>query len=255
MIHVTFNGGLCGSLKKASSNTEVSNNIIMLFLPLEVGNIILPENSKTNEILYNVLAGDGAYYKFNAELKRNYMKLFEIAETEEICFWVDFNDVKQHLNMAYFMRFFDRFKNKFYIEYDFDKYCENPDVAFTFIKNKKPMPQSLVKFLKQELESVQKEKECIFRTVTNKQLISVRDEYFDKYIFEFLDEKPKSCMKLIGEIFSKFGRLSVSFDQVVIRLWMLLREGVVERVGAKTQKDLFFEYEYKLSDHIDMQRD
>ena len=255
MIHVTFNGALCHSLRKFSSSNQAANNIIMLFLPLEVGNIETPETSKTNAIIYDVLAGKDAHLKFNLELKRNYMKLFEIAETEEICFWVDFNDVKQHLNMAYFMRFFDRFKNKFYVEYDFDKYCENPDDAYLLEKLRKPLPAETEEFLKRELKAVQKEKDFLFRTVINRKIVSVADDYFDKYILEFLEEKPKTCLKLIGEIFSKFGRLSVSFDQVVIRLWLLLREGLIQRIGAKTKNDLFFEYEYKLSDHIDMQRD
>ena len=252
MIHVTFNGALCHSLRKFSSSKQAADNIIMLFLPLEVGNITTPDNSKTNEVLYEVLAGKGAYTKFKLELKRNYMKLFEY---QEICFWVDFNDVKQHLNMAFFMRFFDRFKNKYVVEYDFNKYCENPDGAYILEKTRKPLSSLVEDFLKQELKVVQKQKDYMFRTVINREIVSVADDYFDKYILEFLENKPKTCLKLIGEIFSKFGRLAVSFDQVVIRLWMLLREGIVERIGPKTESDLFFEYEYKLSDHIDMQRD
>ena len=63
-----------------------------------------------------------------------------------------------------------------------------------------------------------------------------------KFIMEFLSEKPKPFMQIISEISSKYGRLAVSFDQVVIRLWMLIRDGVVERVGHGSEFGLFFEY-------------
>ena len=128
-------------------------------------------------------------------------------------------------------------------------------MIYSFLTRKKVLNEDLINLLKRELVSVQRDKDLIFRTAINKVLVSVRDDYFDKFIIPFLDEKPKSCMQIIGEIFSKFGRLVVSFDQVVIRLWLLYREGIVERVGPKTENNLFFEYKYKISDHIDMQRD
>lgn len=255
MKYITFNAAVCNSLIKMRPVNVSQGDVFMLFLPLEVGNIITPENSKTNEILYDILAGKGSYLNFIQEVKFNYFKIWKLDENEEICFWIDFNDVKQYLNFAYFIKIFDRFKNKFYVEYDFNRYCENADAIYEFETKKKPLAQSLILLLKADLLKVQQEKDLMFRTVINKKLISVRDDYFDKYIMEFLDEKPKSCMQLIGQIFSKFGRLSVSFDQVVIRLWLLLREGVIERIGAKTENDLFFEYKYKLSDHTFMQKD
>ena len=62
-------------------------------------------------------------------------------------------------------------------------------------------------------------------------------------------------MQIISEIFAKFGRLAVSFDQIVIRLWLLLRSGEIERVGAKTERDMFFDYSYKLASRTLMERD
>ena len=61
-------------------------------------------------------------------------------------------------------------------------------------------------------------------------------------------------MKIFAEITQKFGKLTVSFNQVVIRLWLLMSDGVVERVGKGGELGLFYEYDYKLSDHIDMQK-
>ena len=255
MVHITFNGSVAGQLNLMRVQGDNIASVFTLFLPLEVGNIANPENSKINEILYEVISEKGAYSKFIESVHFENYKISRFSEDEEICFWVDFNDVRQHLCFAYFLKMFDKFKNKFFVEYDFNAFCENRKVLSIFEKNKKPLSASMIFLLKTSLSVVQQQKDFVFRTVLNKRLISVRDDYFDKYIFEFLDEKPKNCMKLIGEIFTKFGRLSVSFDQIIIRMWMLLRDGVIERINEKTEHGLFFEYKYKLSDHIDMQRD
>lgn len=255
MVHITFNGSVSGQLNLMRVQGINIGTIFTLFLPLEVGNISSPENSKINEILYEVISGKGAYSKFIESVNFEKYKLSKFSENEEICFWVDFNDVRQHLCFAYFIKMFDRFKNKFFVEFDFNAFCENAEKLYEFEKTKKPLSESLIFLLKTSLSVVQQQKDFVFRTVSNKRLISVRDDYFDRYIFTFLDEKPKNCMKLIGEIFAKFGRLSVSFDQIIIRMWMLLRDGVIERINEKTEHGLFFEYKYKLSDHIDMQRD
>lgn len=255
MIYVTFNGGLVASLRKMRPKNFDEENIIMLFLPLEIGNIETPENSKANEIFYEVLAGKNAYLKFKAELERTYLKINQLQDTEEICFWVDFNDVRQYLNFAYFLKYFERFSNKTYISFDFDFYCDRPELIYNFVSRKRILDKPFEEAIKFELKRVQRDADKMFRTIANDELVSVDDEYFDKYIYDVVSERPKKCMQIINEIFAKFGRLAVSFDQIVIRLWLLLRAGEIERVGAKTERDMFFDYAYKLADRTLMERD
>ena len=255
MIFVTFNGGVSASLKKMNLNRSDLSDVFMLFFPLEIGNIKNPENSKTNEILYDVVAGKGSYLKFKSIAKQNIDYISKLDKSEKVYFWVDFNDVKQYLNFAYFIDVFEKFEHKFIIEYDFNFYCENPNNINYYFEKNKPISEDFIRAIKLQFLKVQKQEDMIFRAVDNGFLVSVKDDYFDKFIMEFLSEKPKPFMQIISEISSKYGRLAVSFDQVVIRLWMLIREGVVERVGHGSEFGLFFEYKYKLSDHIDMQRD
>ncbi len=255
MIYVTFNGGLVASLRKMRPQDLDEENILMLFLPLEIGNIETPENSKANEIFYEVLAGKNAYLKFKAELERTYLKIDRLPDSEEICFWVDFNDVRQYLNFAYFLKIFERFKNKTYISFDFNFYCERPDKVYDFMSRKRVLDKPFEDAIKFELKKVQREADKMFRTIANDELVAVGDEYFDKYIYAVLSERPKKCMQIISEIFAKFGRLAVSFDQIVIRLWLLLRSGEIEKIGQKTERDMFFDYSYKLASRTLMERD
>ena len=255
MIYVTFNGGLVASLRKRCPQNLDEENILMLFLPLEIGNIETPENSKANEVFYDVLAGKNAYLKFKAELDRTYLKIKSIPDTEEICFWVDFNDVRQYLNFAYFLKCFERFKNKTYISFDFNLYCDRPDAIYEFTRRKRVLDKPFEEAVKFELRKVQKDTDKMFRSIVNDELVSVNDDHFDKYIYAVVSERPKKCMQIISEIFAKFGRLAMSFDQIVIRLWLLLRAGEIERVGAKTERDMFFDYSYKLASRTLMERD
>ena len=255
MIYVTFNGGLVASLRKRCPRNMSEDNILMLFLPLEIGNIETPENSKANEIFYEVLAGQNAYLKFKAELDRTYAKINAIPADEEICFWVDFNDVRQYLNFAYFLKCFERFKNKTYISFDFNLYCDRPEAIIEFTRRKRVLDKPFEDAIKFEFKKVQRDSDKMFRAIVNDELVSVSDDHFDKYIYAVVNERPKKCMQIISEIFTKFGRLAVSFDQIVIRLWLLLRVGEIERVGAKTEKDLFYDYSYKLASRTLMERD
>ena len=255
MIYVTFNGGLVASLRKRRPKNLDEENILMLFLPLEIGNIETPENSKANEVFYDVLAGKNAYLKFKAEIDRTYLKIKNIPDTEEICFWVDFNDVRQYLNFAYFLKCFERFKNKTYISFDFNLYCDRPDSIYEFTRRKRVLDKPFEEAVKFELRKVQKDTDKLFRSIVNDELVSVNDDHFDKYIYAVVSERPKKCMQIISEIFAKFGRLAMSFDQIVIRLWLLLRAGEIERVGAKTERDMFFDYSYKLASRTLMERD
>lgn len=255
MVYITFNGGLVATLQKMRPKSLEEENIMMLFLPLEIGNIASPENSKSNEIFYEVLAGKNAYLNFKAELKKTYQKIERLNNDEEICFWIDFNDVRQYLNFAYFLKYFERFKNKTYISFNYDMYCEKPNLIYEFENRKRVLDKPFEEAIKYELKKVQKDIDKMFRAIENDELVSVDDDYFDKYIFAVLDEKPKKFMQIAKEIFAKFGRLKVSFDQIIIRLWLLLRNGEIERVGAKTETNLFFEYSYKLADRTIMERD
>ena len=255
MIYVTFNGGLVASLRKRCPQNMSEDNILMLFLPLEIGNIETPENSQAHEIFYEVLAGQNAYLKFKAELDRTYAKINAIPADEEICFWVDFNDVRQYLNFAYFLKCFERFKNKTYISFDFNLYCDRPEAIIEFTRRKRVLDKPFEEAIKFEFKKVQRDSDKMFRAIVNDELVSVNDDHFDKYIYAVVNERPKKCMQIISEIFTKFGRLAVSFDQIVIRLWLLLRVGEIERVGAKTEKDLFYDYSYKLASRTLMERD
>lgn len=255
MVYITFNGGLVATLRKMRPKKLEEENIMMLFLPLEIGNIVSPENSKANEIFYEVLAGKNAYLNFKTELNKTYKKIETLSDAEEICFWVDFNDVRQYLNFAYFLKYFERFKNKTYISFNYDMYCEKPNLIYEFESRKRILDKPFENAIKFEFQKAQKANDKMFRTIENDELVSVDDDYFDKYIFAVVEERPKKFMQIANEIFKKFGRLKVSFDQIVIRLWLLLRSGEIERVGAKTETNLFFEYAYKLADRTIMERD
>ena len=220
MVYVTFNGGLVSSLRKRRPSFIDEDNILMLFLPLEIGNIKTPENSKANAIFYDVLAGKNAYLNFKAELEKIYLKIKAIPETEEVCFWVDFSDVRQYLNFAYFLKYFERFKNKTYVNFDYNLYCEKPDAVYDFVLKKRRLEAGFEETVKCELKRVQNDSDKMFRTIIKNNLVSVNGDYFDKYIYAVISERPKKCLQIIKEIFTKFGRLAVSFDQIVIRLWL-----------------------------------
>lgn len=254
MLFVTFNGGVFSGIKKSNLNNLNLSEVLLCFLPLEVGNINNPVNSKTNQIFYNVIAGKNSYLNFKLMIKQNIEIIKKLDRSQDVYFWIDFNDVRQFLNFAYFVDLFDDFKNKFIVEYDFNYYCENPTKINNFLKNKKEIDIDFLKMIKKQYFNVKKDDNAIFRTVVDGKLISVKDDYFDKFIMEFLSEKPKLFMQIIEDISAKYGRMTVTFDQAVIRLWILMREGVVERVGHGGEFGLFFEYQYKLSDHIDMQK-
>lgn len=255
MIHVTFNGSLCGSLKQYRPSSMKNDKVVLLQLILEVGELSMRSDSEINNLFYSVVAGKNAYSIFRKEVENKLLEIENFDELEEICFWIDFNDVRQHLNLAYFIHNFKRFKNLYICEYDFNKFCEKPQERVYDLFKKKPMSSGLIYYLKEELSWLENYPNINFKTTIDKELAPVKDDYFDKYIFEFLTEKPKPCQKIIGEIFGRFGRLVMSFDQIVIRLWQLVKEGVVEKIETPTQYGLFFEYQFKLGDHINMERD
>lgn len=256
MVYITFDNGLCNALKENKPKTAPVSKIASLQLILEVGDIYMSKNSAINNEIYEVVAGKNAYTLYFLQAHSTVGEILSLNRDEELCFWVDFNDVKQHMNFSFFLRYFDSFKNKKYIEYDSTKFHSiQPKYVYEFAKNEKPLNEDFVEYLEDELYAILKTPKILFKTVLNKRIVAVKDDYFDKYIYEFLSEKPKPCRQIISDIFLKYGRLVVTFDQVVIRLWQLMKDGIVQRIDTKTEYGLFFEYEYKLSDHIDMQRD
>lgn len=254
MIYVTFNGGLASGLRKNCPKNIDESKILLMVLPLEIGSINDAENSKANEIFYGVLAGKNAHLKFKAEIERTCAKINDYSSDEEVCFWVDFDDVRQYLNFAYFLKYFERFNNKSYISYSYDFYCDNPELVYEFVFRKRVLDRLFEEAVKIELKRVQKDTDKMFRAIVKDELASVRDDYFDKYIYAVVSERPKKCMQIVSEIFKKEGRLKVSFNQIIIRLWMLIRAGEIERVGSKTENDMFFDYSYKLANRTLMEK-
>ena len=254
MKHIVFSTHLCNSLKMECVKHNGIDDVIMFNLPLEVGNITNPEQSRLNEKLYEIIYGKSAIFGFRQDIKNALVALKKVPNDEEICFWIDFNDADQHSNFVYFLQVFGDFQNKYLIQYDFNLLNEDKydDKLLTLIDTKSVLDYKKIKFLRRELMRVQTSKNILFRTAINGELVAVKDNYFDQYILEFLSTKPKKCSTIIGEVFKKYGRYAVTFDQIIIRLWMLFVEEKIERVEETTEYGLFFEYSYKLSDVRDM---
>ena len=256
MVFITFDDVLCSNLKKYCSKTVNVNKIFCLQLILEVGEITMRKDSIINEEIYTLLAGENAYSAFKAHVQNVIAELKMIDKSEEFCFWVDFNDVRQHLNFAYFLKYFADIKNKTFVEYNFAKFSKYSEVsALEFAYKKRPLSLELEYYLEEEIYRLKSIEGASFKRAVNKNIIVVKNDYFDKYILEFITDKPQYCETIINQIFSRFGKLVVSFDQIILRMSQLEKEGIIERVATDTKYGLFFEYQFKLSDHIDMARD
>ncbi len=248
MKHIVFNFAVGEALRQGCFRPTTADGIIFIYLPLEVGNIVVPESSAVNEKIYSVVYGDGVTVGFRQDLKKSFSKLANVKNSEDICFWVDLDEVKHHSNFAYFIQIFSEFQNKYIVEFDYDKFCNKEySNLFELVSNRKPISQSTLAFLKAELFKVQRSSNVMFRAVEDGELVAVKDNYFDKYIYEFLSTKPKKCMKIASEIFETYGRYVITLEQVIIRMWQLFLEEKIERVETSTMYGLFLEYEYKIS--------
>ncbi len=222
MIHLTFSGTGCGTLKYFSKQLSITQHDTILYpdLALQAGKIYDPFNMKLRRDVYDALYPD--CYEHECETLKNTQGALQ--KCKEFTIWYSSQWTDDLLSMLFFVH---THKNKrIYLQdlsYAGHNLCSLQELRN--IEHRRPV--ELSDFQKEAISQEWKRlvnENADFRILSDGRICSVADDYYDNDILSKIGHENIKIAQICEQVLNKYTDY---YDSIIYRIMMLIKDGTL----------------------------